>query len=290
MDEQQIPDSYAALIAAIDTEIGIARGAKSDAEANIAALDAEQASFGYHPNYPIYLHGGVAAIRKMGSQHILAHAGFYQLAHGEALGRLAQAREESDNDCLITALQVICESDPMLEIAGLAWLDAQGLLKRGALPGLWHKRPLLGLGQPAVLHGLGPRHAHAHRAIYTLAPTDLQLRFEAQANGPTDTFGALLLTVIEAGGDALAAIGAAAMEQDAADRYRARCESFATHQRANGDRRWRWKPPRSRQGHLAVTTAQVRDVPLPAERTRGHAANWLDDHGANPRFREAPEA
>ncbi|WP_419826440.1 hypothetical protein [Sphingomonas sp.] len=52
----------------------------------------------------------------------------------------------------------------------------------------------------------------------------------------------------------------------------------------------RWKPPLSHQGHLAVTTARALNITLPAARTRGHAANWLDDHDANLRFPQEDRA
>ncbi|PZO81008.1 MAG: hypothetical protein DI632_00045 [Sphingomonas hengshuiensis] len=225
-------------------------------------------------------------LRGMGFAHILAHAGFYRLAYGEAITRLAEARDETDADCLIVALAYVCETDPLLEVAGLAWLDGHDLLKRGGLDPFWHKRPKLGLGQPAKLHGLTAADADAHRGLYTFSPAQLRHRFDAVSDQSSDTFGALLPSVIGAGGTELSATGAAATEQDAADRYWAKSASFAEHQRTNGDRRWRWKPPLSRQGHHARTIAELKEVAMPAERTRGHAANWLDDNGANPRFRK----
>lgn len=281
-----VPKNYPALIAAIDDEIAQARGLVAGAKAQILALDDEQAALGHHPHYAIYRHGGIAAVRDMGVAHIFAHAGFYRLPYEEAIARLADARHEVDHDCLIIALKYVCESDPLLEITGLAWLEEQDLLKRGGLDPFWVKRPKLGLGYPAKLHALTAADAEPHRGLYTLTPSDLRDRFAAATDTPDDTFGDLLPMVIAAGGAALAAIGGAASEADAADRYRANCASFAAHQRATGDRRWRWKPPLSRQGHHARTIADLNEVPMPAERTRGHAANWLDDNGANPRFRE----
>lgn len=284
MANEQIPDDYDALIATIDREVAQHEAIKVTKYARITALDTEQAALGHHPNAAAYRHGGL--LRGMGVAHILAHVGFYRLSYGEAIARLAKARDETDADCLIVALAYVCESDPLLEVAGLAWLDAHDLLKHGGLDPFWMKRSKLGLGQPAKLHGLSAADAAAHRGVYTLTPAELHQRFDAVADSPDDTFGDLLPSVVAAGGTELAAIGAAATEQDAAARYWAKCESFAEHQRATGDRRWRWKPPLSRQGHHAVTIARLKDVPVPAERTRGHAANWLDDNGANPRFRK----
>lgn len=281
-----VPEDYPTLIAAIDDEIAQARGLVAGAKAQIIRLDEEQAALGHHPHYAIYRHGGIAAVRDMGVAHILAHAGFYRLPYEEAIARLADARHEVDHDCLIVALKSVCESDPLLEVAGFAWLDEQDLLKRGGLDPFWFKRPKLGLGYPSTLHGLTASDAEPHRGLYTLTPTDLRARLAAVALTPDATFGDLLPAVVAAGGEELAAMGADASEADAAERYWAKCASFAAHQRATTDRRWRWKPPLSRQGHHARTIAELNEVAMPAKRTRGHAANWLDDNGANPRFRK----
>ncbi|RYY28398.1 MAG: hypothetical protein EOP62_04180 [Sphingomonadales bacterium] len=286
MKNERVHGNHDALLAAIDHEIAQHELSIAAANRQIAALDAEQAALGHHPNHIAYRHGGIAALRGMGVAHIPAHAGFYRLGYGKAIARLADWRERLDDDCLLAALTGVCESDPLLEITGLAWLADQNLLKRGGRDPFWVKRPPLGLGQPAKLHGLAAADADAHRGLYTLNPFELARRFDAVARAAEDTFGDVLPSAIAAGGIELAEIGAAASEQDAAARYWAKCASFEVHQRASSDRRWRWKPPLSRQGHLAVTTAKVRGVAIPAERTRGHAANWLADNGANPRFRK----
>ena len=280
-----VPEDYQTLLAAIDLEIASARATLASSHAEIAALNDEQKALGKHPHYAIYRHGGIGAARDMGISHILPHAGIYRLPHGEAIAKLKQARDVSGEDCLISALKQTCESDAMLEIAGHAWFDEQGLLKRGTLDPFWLKRPKLGLGYPARLHGLAAEDADAHRGLYTLTPSELLERFADVACSAADTFGDLLPAVVAAGGADLATTGTAAAEADAAERYWAKSASFAAHQRATGDRRWRWKPPLSRQGHHARTIAELNDVAMPAERTRGHAANWLDENGANPRFR-----
>lgn len=285
MAAQNTPGSYLELIAAINHELAANRTIKADQYVQIAALDLKEATFGRHPNYTAYCHGGVAALGALGAAHIFAHIGFYLLAYRDAIARLAAARDATDHDCLIAALRVTCESDAILERAGFAWVDRQGLLKRGIVDPFWIKRPLFGLGQPAKAHGLTAEQAPAHRGLYTLTPAELLERFARVAASADDTFGDLLGAVIDAGGSALDRLGCEATERDAAVRYEADCANFAEHQRATGDRRWRWKPPLAAQGYLAVTTARVRGVGLPAERTRGHAANWLDNHGANVRFR-----
>jgi len=286
MATQKTPESYLELIAEIDQEIAANRTIKADQYVQIAALDLKEAMFDRHPHYTAYCNGGVAALGAMGAAHIFAHIGFYLLPYRDAIARLAAARDATDCDCLIAALRVTCESDAMLEVAGFAWADKQLLLKRGIVDPFWIKRPLFGLGQPAKAHGLTAEQAPAHRGLYTLTPAELLERFARVAASADDTFGDLLGAVIDAGGSALDSMGREASERDAAARYEADCANFAAHQRATDDRRWRLKPPLAAQGHLAVTTARVRGVGLPAERTRGHAANWLDDHGANVRFRD----
>lgn len=286
MANDDIPENYDALLAGIDEEIARHESLAAAAQGKLAALNVEQDALGHHPNYVAYCHGGIPAVPGMGAGHILAHAGFYRLPYAQAIMRLAEARIEADEDCLIVALKRVCESDAMLEVAGLAWLDQYAVLKRGALNPIWLKRPKLGLGQPAKLHGLEAADAEAHRGLYTLPPDDLRRRFDAVAVCAANTFGDVLTAVIAAGGTEFAAIGKAATEMGAAGRYWAKCASFAAHQRACGDRRWRWKPPLSRQGHHARTIAELKDLEMPAERTRGHSATWLNDNGANPRFRK----
>lgn len=277
-------DDHDALISAIDAMLNELHFAADEASAQITALGKEQEKLGYHPNTIAYRHGGLLAAHGGTAAHILSHAGFYRLEWRTAIKRLSDARSRDNGDCLLSALLSICETDPMLEVAGLAWLDDEGLLKRGVINPFWINRPKLGLGQPAKQHGLTVEDANAHRGLYTLSPFDLHRRFGAVSSSDDAKFGDMLPLVIAAGGAALAEIGARAIERDAAQRYWADCARFAAHQRANGDRRWRWKPPLSNQGHHAITIANLNGTPLPTARTRGHAANWLSENGANPRF------
>ena len=290
MSDSDIPTDPLALVAAIDHELAAER---ETALGRIRELGAEQVALGYHPNHPAYVHGGIFADKGFGPPHMLAVAGFHASEWREALGRLANAPVDPTDDpaCLLTRLRHACEADAMLEVFGLAWCDQAGLLKRGSINGFWIKRPKLGLGQWAKAAGLGPEHAPAHRGLYALSIATLTRGFETAAADRSDQrFGALLPAMIEAGGQRLARIGAEALHRDAEARYLDDCRSFAAHQVATPDRRWRWKPPLSRQGHLAVTTARAKEVAMPRERTRGHAANWLSDHDANIRFTEGDEA
>ncbi|MDH7972986.1 hypothetical protein QH494_12435 [Sphingomonas sp. AR_OL41] len=293
MPRPDVPGDPRALLAAIDHQLASLVASRETALDRIVALDAEQAALGYHPNYPAYVHGGIYADKGFGSGHILAVAGFHDLDWREALDRLTTAPADvgDDPDCLLVRLRHACEADAMLEVSGLVWCDQVGLLKRGAINAFWIKRPKLGLGQPAKAAGLGPGQAAAHRGLYSLSIATLARGFDnAAVNQPDHRFGAMLSAVIETGGSRLARIGAEALHRDAEARYRDDCRSFAAHQAATSDRHWRWKPPLSRQGHLAVTTARAKDIAMPTERTRGHAASWLDDHDANIRFTQGDEA
>lgn len=282
-----------ALLAAIDHQLASLVASRETALDRIIALDAEQAALGYHPNYPAYVHGGIYADKGFGSGHILTVAGFHDLDWREALDRLTNAPADvvDDPDCLLVRLRHACEADAMLEVSGLAWCDQAGLLNRGAINAFWMKRPKLGLGQRARAAGLGPEQAAAHRGLYALSIATLERGFaNAAVSQPDRRFGAVLSAVIEAGGSRLARIGAEALHRDAEARYRDDCHSFAAHQAATPDRHWRRKPPLSRQGHLAVTTARAKDIAMPTERTRGNAASWLDSHDANIRFTQEEEA
>lgn len=293
MSNPDVPASPRALLAAIDAELAGLLAGRETALDRILALDAEQAALGYHPNHPAYVHGGILADKRFGAAHVLAVAGFHDLDWRDALERLANTPIDHGDDpaCLLVRLRHVCEADAMLEMSGLAWCDRAGLLKRGAVDGFWIKRPKLGLGQPAKAAGLGPEHAAPHRGLYTLSIETLKRGLETAAINQCDQrFGAMLPAVIEAGGPRLARIGAEALHRDAETRYRDDCRSFAAHQAATPDRRWRSKPPLSRQGHLAVTTARAKDIAMPTERTRGRAASWLDGHDANIRFTLEDEA
>lgn len=293
MSDREVPSDTPALLAAIDRELATLVAGRETALDQVVALDAEFAGLGYHPNYPAYVHGGILADKGFGPAHILPVAGFYDLDWRDALGRLAKTPIDAGDDpaCLLVRLRHACESDAMLEVSGFAWCDHAGLLKRGAIDGYWVKRPKLGLGQPAKAFGLRPEQAAAHRGLYTLSTATLERGFENGAVNQSDQrFGAMLPAVIEAGGQRLARIGAETLHRDAETRYRDDCRSFAAHQAVTPDRRWRWKPPLSRQGHLAITTARARDIAIPTERTRGHAANWLDGHDAKISFTKDDEA
>lgn len=280
------------LVAAIERKLADAQRARQVALAQIGELDTEQAALGHHPNHTAYVHGGMLAEQGFGARHILSVLGFHTLDWREALTRLDAPTSSDDGEMdLLGRLRLACEIDPMLEAAGENLLLSLGLLKHGRLDPHWLKRPKLGLGQAAKMFGLEPGHANAHRGLYDLPATALRRLFaDATTDQPEQRFGAQLLRVIVDGGEPLAATGAAAFHRDAEARYRDDCRRFAEHQRGNPSRHWRWKPALSRQGHLAITTARQTDIAAPAERTRGHAANWLDDRGANLRFNGEDEA
>lgn len=287
MTDRMPPATDEVLVETIDQMISDAEAARRSAVDTITTLDAEQAALGHHPHYPGYIAGGMFFERGFGAGHIFALLGVHALDWRGVLARFADAPVDKADDVadLLSVLRSLCEADPMLEVTGERLASEHDLLKHGSIDPFWLKRPTFGLGQAALLFGLEPHHAAGHRGLYALPVAVLRRGFESAAvNQRDDRFGALLVPVIEAGGERLARIGAAAFHRDAEARYRADCAAFAAHQRDNPDRRWRWKPPLSRQGHLAVTTAHALDIDLPTARTRGHAANWLGDHDANLRF------
>lgn len=281
------PASEEALVETIDRLIAEGNASRQTAFDTIAALDAEQAALGHHPHNSAYIMGGMLIERRFGAGHVLAVLGVHALDWSEVLDRLAAPPRDghADDADLLPRLRGLCETDPMLEVRGERLAGELDLLKRGRIDPFWLKRPEFGLGQAALAFGLEPHDADGHRGIYALPPAVLRRGFERAAVDQVDRrFGALLRPVIEVGGERLARIGAAAFHRDAEARYHDDCARFAAHQRANPDRRWRRKPPLSRQGHLAVTTARAKGVNLPVERTRGHAADWLGGHDANLRF------
>lgn len=280
------------LVAAVDRRIVEARAARQTAIDEIIALDAEQSRLGHHPHYPAYIMGGMLVEHGFGAGHIAAVLGVHALDWRAVLERMAATPpvHKADEIDLLPRLRNACETDPMLEVTGERLAAELGLLDYDRIDPFWLKRPKFGLGQAALAFGIEPEHANGHRGLYALPVDVLKRGCERVGAGQADQrFGAMLVPLIETGGERLARIGANAFHHDAETRYQRDCARFAAHQRKNPDRRWRWKPPLSRQGHLAVTTARALGVEMPAERTRGHAANWLGDHDANLRFIK-PEA
>ena len=277
------PPDDASLLAAIEEEFANLDLARSQAQARFAELGEALKMVDHHPNYTAYVHGGLLADKGFGADHVLALAGFAALPWREAIDRIETIGDAPQ--CLLTRIRVICEQDASLEQVGLAWSEGAGLLRKGKVPALWTKRPKLGLGQPAKAFGLTPQDAAAHRCPDALEGAVMAQAFATIAGGRDDaSFGALIPAVIAQGGHHLHDLGAAALHADAEARYREDGRRFVAHQAATSDRRWRDKPPRSRQGHLAVSTARKKGIDLPSERKRGDAATWLEGHDANLRF------
>lgn len=259
------------LQAEIDEELAALGRARAIAVAEIARLTAEQATLGCHPNHICYLYGGTYASRGMTAVNILPLTGFYRLPVGEALDRLTSVvTSDGQGDDLLAAVRTVCMSDYGLERAGFDWLTDQGLTNGKTVDRYWITKPKLGLGQPARLHGLTRKQHHGHRGLYALTLDDLRDRFGRAGDGAQGrTYGELMPSII-----------------DARARYDEDGRRFAAHQRATDRRDWRGKPPLRAQGFLALRTAAARDLGMPASRTRGDAADWLDGNGANVRFRE----
>ncbi len=277
------PPDDASLLAAIEEELANLDLARSQAQSQFAELGEALKIVDHHPNYTAYVHGGLLADKGFGADHVLAHAGFAALPWREAVGRIETIGDAPH--CSLARIRLICEQDASLEQVGLAWCEGSGLLRKGKVSALWMKRPKLGLGQPAKASGLTPEDAAAHRGIYALEGAIMARAFASVAGGRDDaSFGDLLPAVIAQGSDHLHDLGAAALHADAEARYRDDSRRFAAHQAATTDRGWRGKPPRSRQGHLAVSTAREKGIDLPSERKRGDAATWLKGHNANLRF------
>jgi len=282
-DEQP---ELAHLLEAFNLELTQLNAIRIDAANQIGKFDRALKAVKYHPNYPAYVHGGILADKRFGSEHVLAYIGFAALPWSLAVARIACAtNSSSDSNCIIDAIRLICEQDASLESAGLAWCGDRRLLQNCKAPAIWFQRPKLGLGQPAKAYGFKPEDAPGHRGIYEIGIDAMTEAFAHASEGMLELgFGALLPVVITQGGQRLQEIGAAALHADAEARYWERKHSFASRQAATSNRQWRGKPPTSRQGHLAVTTAQKLGIQVPAERNRGDAADWLEAHNANLRF------
>lgn len=277
------PSDPALMLAKIDLQLAWLNAEKAAAAMAFEERGHALKAVADHPNAAAYAHGGVLSTKGCAAQHVLPFIGFADLPWRIALTRIADMAE--GGDCVLTRIRIICEQDAALEEAGVRWCRDKRILRNGEPPKLWFTRPKLGLGQPAKANGLKREDVPAHRGIYALGIDEMIHAFSTASSGQHDlTFGAMLPAVTTQGGEQLHEIGVAAVHADAEARYLERKRSFAARQAATPDRDWRSKPPTSRQGHLAITTARKLDVDLPSARHRGDAADWLDDHGANLRF------
>jgi hypothetical protein len=273
--------SAATLVAAIDKSLGESHDARRLAAFTLlAATPVVQA----HPNHAAYVFGGLVERFQFGVQHVPALIGLLHTPAGEVIERIETTGAAAGWN-LAVAMRVSCEADPGLEVRGYAVCEMNALLKRGRIDGFWIKRPRLGLGQGAILVGFEARYASPMRKILDVPAQSAGVLISRFAPGlQAIPFGAVLTHVAATDDGVLAMMGARLLHKDARDRYYAKRASFAAHQAATDDRRWREKVPRSRQGHLAVTTANAKSVERPSERQRGPAADWLERHGANVRF------
>lgn len=250
-----------------------------------ALLEAAPASNPNHPSHAAYAFGGLVIPFGFGAVHIL---GLIGLLHARA-GRVATLCADVERPELLVpiCLHALCEQDPAFESDGFDICRDQGLLKRGRVDGFWLKRPKLGLGQAARLLGFQAAHAQAMRGVFTWSGATIGALLARSAHAYLDApFGAALIHLAATDDGRLGRRGAMALHEAARDRYFARRAGFEAYSAATADTGWREKPPRSRQGHLAVTTARAKGMALPAVRRRGAAADWLERNGANVRFIE----
>lgn len=275
-------DNEITLSAHLTRAIESARVERKAAGATLAAPTSGTAS---HPNHAAYTAGGLLTPFDFGPDQIFPLIG---LAHTPAsVVCAACAATDERGEQLPTCLKALCNADAKLDEQGYATCSDLGLLKRGRIDGFWLKRPGLGLGQWVKLFGFEATQAAAMRGVFTWTGATIGALLARSAHAYLDApFGAALVHLAATDDGRLARRGAMALHQTARERYFARRASFEAYAAAAADTGWREKPPRSRQGHLGVTTARAKGVPVPAERRRGNAADWLEHNGANVRFVE----
>lgn len=275
-----MPNTKMTLSAHMTRVLESAHAEREDAAASLAAPTAKTA---HHPNHAAYTAGGLLVPFDFGAAQILPLIGLAHVPADVVCAMLAATDQRGEH--LPVRFKALCIADAALEQQGFAICRDLGLLKRGRIDGFWMKRPKFGLGQWATLSGFTVEQAAAMRGIFTWTGATIGALLARSAHSHLDApFGAALVHLAATDDGRLARRGAMALHQTARDRYFARRASFEAYAAATGDTGWREKPPRSRQGHLAATTARVKNLPLPAERRRGDAADWLESHGANVRF------
>lgn len=140
-----------------------------------------------------------------------------------------------------------------------------------------------------VFYDLGFRadHASALMGLWSLGVSALLQRIDvAAAAAPGAAFGACLLAAVQADEQALAARGARSRFRRDEHRYFERRQTWELASEDVHAGAWRERPATRRQGQLMITTARALMIPPPQRLTRGAAADWLEEHGANLRFRK----
>lgn len=236
-----------------------------------------------HPHHHWWTAGGLAVACGLGSPDILGVAGFLAQPWPAFCARLADA---GTDDFLLRRFPGAIARDPaILEQAGAALLHDHGLLIGMELPPRWSARPKFGLGAPFIAFGFDACDRDAWDGAWTLPLDELDVRGTALTGGGVfPAAGTMLATLVAHHRVELRARGAHARQLRAAAAYHADCTRFAEWQADHPDHPWPSRLANARQGHLARTTAEALDLPMPALVRRGDAAAWLGAHDANLRF------
>jgi hypothetical protein len=141
------------------------------------------------------------------------------------------------------------------------------------------------LGTQLYAYGLRYTHAAALAGLATLGTSAMLERLAAVA-GRRRTLGGRLLPALRLGFAELDRHGRRSAFNRGAVAYGHRCERFAEREAASDDRSWRDAPVTRRQRWTMLDTAILLGVELPACRTRGEAADWLEARGAILKYRQ----
>lgn len=147
------------------------------------------------------------------------------------------------------------------------------------------------LGQLAILGaevldaGVPAADVDAWRGLLSCSPALLD-HLARQAGLGGRPLLTILADLIATYRDALTRRGQRVLHRRRRDRYLADCASWAATPDSLKQGSWRLKRMSKGQGYEIIRTCQRLGIDPPGPMTRGHAAEWLESHGANLNYRE----
>ena len=256
-----------------------------DDDASVAAPRWDAPVIG-HPNRSRYALGGVVAAAGMDGDHVLGFAGLLAAPFADVCRWLADAQDGSEERYAwrvaryaIERHQAACDEIGRRMVVARQDMKPRGRASDGP------DAVKYALGMPLYGYGLRYTHASALAGVGTLGMSVMLERLASVA-GRRRTLGGRLLLALEPGFAELDRRGRRSAFNRGAVAYADRCETFATREAASEDRSWREAPVTRRQRWTMFDTAVALGIALPACRTCGEAADWLEANGAILKYRQ----
>ena len=254
--------------------IAVAREELSMREANARSLaSAAEIDEPRHPNFDRYVFGGDAMAAGLKAEDAASLSELLAADASEAGSIILKAASGRDDIYVLRLFPSILGGSHDVSLSE----------EEGADP----DEDKLVLGHVFYDAGLRSEHAAPLMGLWSLGATRFLQRLEdARTTYGSMSLGLALTTIVAADDGVLARRGTTARHNRAANRYFARRAAWLAAGEQVHAGTWRSRPAKLRQGQLIITTARQLCINIPEGLARGAAADWLEDEGANLRFRD----